>query len=99
MFVISVQARYCTVLYYNTALYRAQYLLVFFGMYLKYQKSYIHFNGGGFSPEYFENKISIYELEVMTRTCTNSFGEVFGPCAHCCLCEALEQKRPKNHKP
>ena len=55
--------------------------------------------GGGFTAEYFENKISSYELEVMTRTCTNIFGEVFGPCAHCCPCEALEQKRPKKHKP
>ena len=40
-----------------------------------------------------------YELEVMTRTGTNIFGEVLGPCAHCCPCEALEQKRPKKHKP
>ena len=46
--------------------------------------------GGGVNPEYFENTISSYELEVMTRTCTNIFEEVFGPCAHCCPCETLE---------
>ena len=34
---------------------------------------------GGFTPENFENKLSSYELEVMTKTCTNIFGEVFGP--------------------
>ena len=47
---------------------------------------------GRFTLEYFENNISSYELGVMTRTCNNIFVEVFGPCAHCCLCEALEQE-------
>ena len=46
-------------------------------------------------PENFENNISSYELEVMTRTWTNIFGKVFGPCA----IVALEHKRPKKHKP
>ena len=55
---------------------------------------YHHVKGGRFfTPENFENIISSYEFEVMTRTCTNIFGEVFGPCAHCCPSEALEQKK------
>ena len=45
------------------------------------------------TPENFENKILSYELEVMTKTCLNIFGEVFGPCAHCWPCEALEQQQ------
>ena len=53
------------------------------------------YGGGGFTPEYFENNISSYELGVMTGTFTNIFEEVFGPWAHCCPCEALEQKQPK----
>ena len=55
--------------------------------------------GGGFTPDNFENEISSYELEVMTRTCTNILGEVLDPSTHCCPCEALEQKRLKKGKP
>ena len=39
--------------------------------------------GEGFTLEYFEkNQVSSYELEVMTRTDTNIFGEVFSPWVH-----------------
>ena len=50
----------------------------------------------GFTPE---DMISSYELEVMARTCTSILKSVLGPCAQCCPCKALEQKRPKISKP
>ena len=47
---------------------------------------------GEFTPENYKKTI----FRAMSRTCTNIIGEVFCPCTHCCPCEALEQKRPKN---
>ena len=43
----------------------------------------------------FENKISSYELEVMTRTCTNIFGDIFSPCAHCGQTSKSDDKWPR----
>ena len=65
-------------------------------MYLNEIKPASSYLRGGSPLKILRKKISIYELEVMTRTCTNIFGEVFGPYAYCCPCEALEQKYPEN---
>ena len=46
-----------------------------------------------FLKQFFE--LWVIELRVMTRTCANISGEVFGPCADCCPCEAMEQKKQK----
>ena len=46
----------------------------------------------GFRPMIFENLILRYELKGKARTRPDIFRVVLGPCAHCCLFEAPEQK-------